>query len=451
MRKSVIRFATESTDRHRWGKEESLIVAQQLETTLRTTTREELQKAVDSFCDWLNSSGGISYDPYDILGTRYGRWARRIYYRKNPLGVVLTAPLILMEIVAPQLRGLFVGKRRYPTADAQLALAFLNLYEARCASGKVDNGRSPMIYLDQAKQLASELLKQSAQGYSGFCWGYPFDWQHVNGFMPNGTPHITATPYCYEVFARLFDVTGDREYLDITRSVASFVCNDLLDTPTGDGAAASSYTPYDQTKVVNASAYRAFVLFDAARRFDNETYATKAQRNLRFVLDSQRSDGSWLYAVDNPPEAFVDNFHTCFVLKNLYKINQHLDSAEVARSVQRGYEFYLNNLINSDGDPRTYAVAPRMEIVRVEMYNFAEAITLGALLRDDIPESFRVADEVAARLVRQFQLPNGHFVTRVYRGGFTHRVPYLRWPQSQLFLALTNLLVATEPGKEAVC
>jgi hypothetical protein len=31
-------------------------------------------------------------------------------------------------------------------------------------------------------------------------------------------------------------------------------------------------------------------------------------------------------------------------------------------------------------------------------------------------------------------------VTRVFRGGFRHRFPFLRWPQAQLFYALTNLL-----------
>lgn len=436
-------------------RDQGLTAVPRSASTLCTTNKGELWTSINKFCAWLNSTGGVSYDPYDILGTLYGRWARRIYYRKNPLGVLLTAPLVLMEILAPGLRGLFISKRHYATADAQLALAFLNLHEVRqqgtdVPSASAIDDQSGRAWLDRAESLGNELLQQSAQGYSGLCWGYPFDWQHVNGFMPKGTPHITATPYCYEVFARLFDTTGDPKYLEITASIAAFVSGDLTDTPTGDGAAASSYTPYDQGKVVNASAYRAFVLFDAARRFDNEKYLTKAQRNLRFVLNSQRSDGSWLYAVDNPPEAFVDNFHTCFVLKNLYKLNQHLDSLEVAQSVQRGYEFYRKNLIDSDGNPKTYAVAPRTEIVQVEMYNFAEGITLGALLRNDIPKAFAIADQLAARLVRQFQLPTGHFVTRIYRGGIKHSVPYLRWPQSQLFLALTNLLVAVEPAGETV-
>ena len=100
-------------------------------TDERSITTRELSTSVNRFCAWLAHSGGASYDPYDVLGTRYGRWARRLYYRKHPLGVVTTAPLILMEVIWPGLRALFVGKDRFPTADAQLSLAFMNLYEAR--------------------------------------------------------------------------------------------------------------------------------------------------------------------------------------------------------------------------------------------------------------------------------------------------------------------------------
>jgi hypothetical protein len=424
-------------------------------TNQHFSTTQELLTAVQKFCDWLADSGGASYDPYDLFGTRYGCWARRLYYRKHPLGVIATAPLILMEMTCPWLRALFVKKNRFPTADAQLSLAFLNLYETtqkqpnRDKSVHPNKDRSALSWFTKAKDLANGLLKQSVPGYSGLCWGYPFDWQHVNGLMPKGTPHITATPYCYEVFARLFDLTGEKHYLEVARSIAAFVFDDLKDTPTGPDAAASSYTPHDHSKVINASAYRAFVLFDAAQRFQEETYRAKAQKNLQFILQTQRQDGSWLYAIDSPPEGFIDHFHTCFVLKNLYKINCHLQSDEVKRAVQHGYEYYRKALFDQEDNPRTYAVAPRVEIVRLEMYNVAEAITLGTLLRNDIPEAFAPAKKLARRLITQYQVPTGHWVTRIYRGGIRHTVPFLRWPQSQLFLAVTNLLLALEQGEQA--
>jgi hypothetical protein len=364
----------------------------------------------------------------------------------------MTAPLLLMEIIFPRLRGLFVKKERFPTADAQLALAFLNLYQASRSQGLVSvghpmqscHGRQSEEWLRKAKSLANELLSQSVPGYRGFCWGYPFDWQNVNGLMPKGTPHIASTPYCYEVFATLFDLTGEAHFFEVARSIAAFVSEDLNDTPTGSESAAGSYTPYDHGKVVNASAYRAFVLFDASRRFQNNTFQTKALRNLRFILENQQADGSWLYAIDNPPEAFIDHFHTCFVLKNLFKVNRQLQSPDVQQAIRLGYNWYRKTLFDEEDNPKPFAIAPRVQIVRLEMYNVAEAITLGVLLRKDIPEAFALAQRLATRLVRVYQLPAGHWVTRVYLGGLRHTLPFLRWPQAQLFLALTNLLVALE-------
>jgi hypothetical protein len=415
----------------------------------------ELWAMAGKFVAWLEDVGYESYDPYDIWGTRYGVLARRLYYRKHPVGLAMTAPLILMEVAWPRLRKLFVRKDRYPTADAQLALAFLNLHEVARAkeaglAPRASSGRTSICWLTKAKALAEDLLTESVPGWSGLGWGYPFDWQNVSGLVKKQTPHITATPYCYEVFTRLFDLTGDDDYREVARSIAAFVFEDLHDTPTGPDAAAGSYTPYDRSKVVNASAYRAFVLFDAARRFHDGAYGTKAEKNLRFILDAQRPDGSWLYAIDSPAEAFIDHFHTCFVLKNLYKLNRDLHSPEVAGAVRRGYEWYRRSLFDSEDNPRSFTIAPRLQIVRIEMYNVAEAISLGTLIRTDIPEAFALADTLAARFVRRCQLQAGHWLTRIYLGGIGHRAPFLRWPQSQLFLALTNLLAAREKPAPAL-
>jgi hypothetical protein len=401
----------------------------------------ELREAAVRFAEWIEAHGYASYDPYDVWGTEYGKLARRLYYAKHPAGVVMTAPVILMEVVLPGLRRLFVKKERYPTADAQVALAFLNLYEAG-----MQDGREAGKWLQKARGLATELLTHSIPGYHGYCWGYPFDWQNLNGLMRKGTPHITATPYCYELFTRFFDLTGDSSSLGVAASIARFVSEDLADTPTGNDSAASSYTPDDHGKVVNASAYRAFVLFDAARRFENEDYTQKAWRNLRFILESQRQDGAWLYAIDNPGEGFIDHFHTCFVLKNLYKINRQLHSAAVREALHRGYAWYRRELFDERDSPKSFAVAPRLQIVQLEMYNFAEAINLGALLRNEIPEAQVLARTLARRLIRKYQVPAGYWVTRIYLGGIRHTTPFLRWPQSQLFHAVTNLLLATGGG-----
>ena len=176
------------------------------------------------------------------------------------------------------------------------------------------------------------------------------------------TPFITCTPYCYEAFAGLYEITGEIRYREIAESTATFVFADLNDTETGPGAAAASYSPKNTSQVVNASAYRAWVLFDAMERFGRTEWRDKAERNLQFILQSQRSDGSWFYATDGHGN-YIDHFHTCFVLKKLWKINQMEDRAEVTEAIRRGYAFYRRELFYADGLPKMYALKPRTGIV----------------------------------------------------------------------------------------
>ena len=387
------------------------------------------------FDAWLEKAGYEGHDPYDIWGTKYGIFSRRVYYRNGLLGLPLIAPILLMEMGCPALRGLFVRKERFATADAQLALAFLNLYHCTKESR----------FLEKAAELGRDLLTYSIPGYEGPCWGYPFDWQNTAGLWRKNTPYITCTPYCFEAFQGLYDATGKQGYLDIAASIAKFVCGDLKDTPTGEDAAAASYSPQDESKVVNASAYRAYVLFEAARRWDLPPYRDRAQRNLNFILEAQRPDGSWLYAMNGPGESFIDHFHTCFVLKNLCKLNRNLRSGPVTEAIHRGHAYYRRELFDADNLPKSFSIRPRAQLARLEMYDFAEAITLGVLLRHEIPGAFALACQLAEVLITKYQLKRGHFVTRVYRGGWKHKTPYLRWPQAQLFYALTNLLAALAP------
>ena len=170
-----------------------------------------------------------------------------------------------------------------------------------------------------------------------------------------------------------------------------------------------------------------------ARRFGVEQYAAKAWNNLRFILQHQREDGAWMYAIDDRKQAFIDDFRTCVVLKNLHKINRHLANPEVAQAIRRGYAYYRRELFDNEGWPKTFALEPRRPIVRLEMYNVAEGITLGSLLAGDIAEALPVALGLVAWTRHRFQVCEGYFLTRIYRGGMAHKVPFIRWPQAQCF------------------
>lgn len=388
--------------------------------------------SIDRFLSWLDKVGIPSYDPYDIWGTKYGLWARRIYYKKGKIGLPLVAPILLIDLIFPAARKLFAKKQRYATADAQLILGFLNLHETR----------GDVSFLKRAISLADEMLEYSIPGYKGHCWGYPFDWQNNKALWRKNTPYITCTPYCYEAYVKLFEITKEDRYLEIARSIARFVREDLKDTPYSDDAVAGSYSPIDNSMIPNASAYRAFVLIDAGHRFKIEDYTLTGIKNLNFLLQCQNDDGSWLYGLDTPADNFIDHFHTCFVLKNLLKLNRTLNREDIRKSIGKGYDYYREFLFTEDDLPKFFAKEPRTQFAKLEMYNFAEAITLGCLIKDEQTEAFTHAQSLSAYLTNKHQLKAGYFSTRTYALGFRHTFPFLRWPQAQIFLSLTNLELA---------
>jgi hypothetical protein len=203
--------------------------------------------------------------------------------------------------------------------------------------------------------------------------------------------------------------------------------------------------------VVNASAYRAFLLLEAAQRFGDEACREAGLRNLLFVLRAQRPDGGWPYATDGARD-FIDHFHTCFVLKALAKIERVDADVAVGEALRAGVRYYALHLFDGRGLPRPFAKPPRLTVYRQELYDYAECLNLGVLLGGRYP----VLDErVAAALedlLSRWQLPDGSFRSRRLLLGWD-TVPMHRWAQAQAFRSLSllwqQLAVPRTPATDA--
>jgi hypothetical protein len=189
--------------------------------------------------------------------------------------------------------------------------------------------------------------------------------------------------------------------------------------------------------VINASAYRAFVLTRAAGDFSDDAYRILAERNLNFVIETQNPDGSWYYSVDGERD-FVDHFHTCFVLKALAKIEALTGNAECTRAIERGIGYYVRNLFDESGMPKPFSRRPRLTVYRNELYDIAECINLAVLLRGRFVE----LDEILLRVTRlagPWRKADGSFRSRRLLIGWDN-TPMHRWAQSQFFRSLCFLL-----------
>lgn len=393
---------------------------------------DTLHTILRHFIVWLDGYGETSCDHQSFFAGPIGGRAKALYYRIPLLGTVAVAPMILSEALLPTARQFFWRKQRFPIADAHYAMGFALLAQ-RIREDE---------YYDRAVHFLDILEQTRCPNYEHYCWGYPFDWVTRTGVMTVGTPLITTAPYVYEAFSSVYRIDGNARWLEIMRSIADHAIEDIKDRELAADIATAGYNPFDhQGGVINASAYRAFLLTSAAIQFGRDDYRRIAERNLNFVLTSQQSDGSWFYASDEVRD-FVDHFHTCFVLKALAKIEALTGHEGCRKAIEAGVAYYARHLFDDNGLPKPFSRAPRLTVYRQELYDYAECINLGALLRGRFPELDERLRTTLDDLLAHWVKPDGSFRSRRLLLGWDN-VPMHRWAQAQLFRSLCFLLAST--------
>jgi hypothetical protein len=389
---------------------------------------ERVRGAVGAFTFWLEGFGESSFDHQSYYAGPIGRRAKSLYYSHKLVGTLAVAPMVFSEALLPAGRRLFGTRVRFPIADAHYAMGFAFLAEAVGDS----NHQKSVGFL-------RALERSRCPGYPNYCWGYPFDWVTRNGILRANTPFITSTPYAYEAFRLVFELDGDNRWLDVNRSIARHAVEDIADIPVSDSSASCGYYPGDRVGgVVNAAAYRSWLLAAASQDLSDERYWAVGVRNLNFVLNAQRPDGSWHYSVHDGRD-FVDHFHTCFVLKALAKIDGTIDAPACGRAIDSGVEYYLAHLLDSDGLPKPFSKAPRLTVYRRELYDYAECINVCLLLRQRLPVLQRTLANVLEDLLARWLKEDGSFRSRELLVGWDN-VPMHRWAQSQMFRSLSFYL-----------
>jgi hypothetical protein len=395
---------------------------------------DSLRQSILRFVAWLDHYGETSYDFQTFYASPVGQRAKALYYRHRLLGTIAVAPIIFCEAFVPSARRLFWKPQRFPIADAHFAMGFATLSQIL----------GEKKYHERAVHFLEVLEATRCAAQKHHAWGYPFDWVGIGGTIKAETPLITSEPYVYEAYAQVYELDKNSRWRHIMQSLAAHASEDYSDAVTSPRAASASYCPSDKPDsgmVVNASAYRAFLLTKAALDFSEDRYRRQAEKNLYFVLESQNADGSWYYAMDGK-RSFVDHFHTCFVMKALAKIERLTGNRDCSSAIERGVAYYAQHLFDERGLPKPFSKAPRLTVYKRELYDYAECINLATLLRGRFPELDNRLKTVIDDIVGRWQRSDGSFRSRQLLLGWDN-VPMHRWAQAQLFRSLCLLLASS--------
>jgi len=335
---------------------------------------------------------------------------------------------------------MFFGVKKATNAKAMALFArgYFNLY--RCFKEE--------MYLGKALACLNWLEENYCRGYSGYCWGYPFDWWSGGGVLfPKGTPSGVVSSIAGHAFLDGFDVLGEEKYLKVAEGVCSFVVNDL-NRALSNGNICFSYTPLDDYEVHNANLWCASLLCRVAFHTKNHLFEKLATNAVKFTVGDQREDGAWYYwnikyakqkGIKN--ESTIDNYHTGFLIECLIDCDKYVSSLDVKENFEKAAEFYVNNFVEKGGAAK---LRPKKSYP-VGVHGCAQTIITLTKLSEINNQYLDVGKKVALWTIRNMQDEAGFFYYRLYRWR-ADRTPYIRWGEAWMLKALSDILLQASNG-----
>jgi hypothetical protein len=381
------------------------------------------QTAYDDLFAWCREHDFAGHDPFDALNSRL--------FQATPFSQSRNARFIWTQLV-----------KRSP-ADLR---AFVRVPAERNAKGmalfalaQIANYRRLRTEeaAERVREFLSGLLSMKIDTYSGACWGYNFDWQSRNFFAPRGTPTIVPTAFAARALIEAGQDLPDlqEECLKTARSVCDFILSDLPRTVDNETEVCFSYAPNSGTRIFNASLLAAEVLASVGSLTDEHELVEIAERATRYVVNNQRSDGSWHYGTDQK-QSWIDNFHTAYILFSLKRvIDVSSSKQEFQTALERGYQFWKNNFFLAEGWPKYYDDDP----YPADAHAAASAVVTFLECREFDREALKLAQNVASWTIQNLRDSRGFFYYQ-RRRFYTVRKPYMRWTQAWMLYALARLL-----------
>lgn len=389
--------------------------------------KPELENVYDRLFSYCESKGFAGYDPFDGLNSRV--------FQATPLRKLRVARLAWLQMVkrsAYDLRPLLrVPKQVNPKAIALFALAELSRFRATADNVHAERASS---LIEQLQTLS--IGGETTTGRRTTSFGYNFDWQSRVFFAPNGTPAIVPTAFASQAFIEAYRAFDDANYLRAAKEICEFVLDGLNRVVETDDEVCFSYTPVDPTVIYNANLLAGECLARVGEITGNTEYLDMAAKTARFVIRRQRADGAWVYG-ENSNQGWADNFHTAYILLSLKRISDaapHLP-AETETAIAKGIEYWLGNFFLDDGTPKYYD----NETYPVDIHSAAAAIATLSELREIDERMLPLAQKIAEWTCANMLDAQGFFYYQKRKNGIV-KTPFMRWGQAWMAFALAKLI-----------
>lgn len=382
----------------------------------------DLSQIYDSVIERARADEFAGWDPFDGLESRI--------FRVTPLRFLSPARVAWLQMVKRSpwnLRSLLrVPRGLNAKGLALFALAELSRFQA---TGEAEHQR-------QATHILNLLRSLAISTNEGVAFGYNFDWQSRAFFAPKGTPTIVPTAFVARAFIESFRESADETDLEIPRKVCQFIVAELQRPHENESEVCFSYTPGDRSLIYNASLLAAETLAETGSIDNNEHYLALAEMAARYAIRMQGERGEWAYG-PKLRHAWIDNFHTAFILSSLKKIGDQCPSIrdESDAAISKGLDFWLDNFFTDEGAPKYFDT----QTYPIDIHSAAASIATLCDLRKTDERALPLAERVAEWAATEMWNGDGTFAYQKTRSSII-RTPFIRWGQAWMAYAIARLL-----------
>jgi len=393
----------------------------------KTNNVIEFERSFEKLRTYVESENFKGYDPYDTLNSPikfkfFGRLVPILalqFQKRNPFNI---RPLLgIKKEFNPKALGLFLYaysklQQHYPEKD----------------------------YSNQLNVLFSTLKTMDSKGFSGYCWGYNFDWASSGKYIKAFSPNIVVTAFVAKGIFEYYQLTKNPEALAIMESVSQFIIKDLPKTETNEGICIS-YTTLGIDNCYNASLLAVVVLAQLYSINKDETLKTMSMKAVDFVVAKQHADGHWNYSIDdNGKERVQIDFHQGYVIDCIADVMNYcsIKNEAYTEAIKKGTAYYFKEQFFESGQSKWRLP----KIYPVEIHNQTQGIITFAKMNALHSSYLTFSQTIAQWTITNMQDKKGFFYYRKLKT-HTNKIPFMRWGQAWMFVALTDLLIILKQEK----
>ncbi len=394
-----------------------------------TSSSSIIDRALGQLLRYVEEEDFKGWDPYDYLNSfipfRWGgKWVQAVAVQAGKL-----IPFNLRQVMG-------IKKGDIPKGLGLLLNSYCILYQ--------QTGQDS--FLATARLLFKRLLAIRSKS-DEYCWGCNFVWANPHHVYPKYYPSVVVTSFVGFGIYRYYTVTNDEKAKEVLLSIDRFIHNELSWKKSNDGLSIC-YTGESKDYCYNASIIGALMLSLIYQVAGGESLLGEIRELVRFVIGHQHQDGHWAYSLDpdTGKEYEQIDFHQGFILVCLKKIKDLTkeDYPGIDEAIDKGLAYYRKIQFTDEG----VSLWRVPKVFPVEIHNQAQGIITFSMFAERNKGFKPFAEKILMWTIENMRSKKGYFIYRKFRL-YSNRIPFMRWSQAWMLLALVYCKYLTTGNDES--